>query len=129
MIIVFFASEIPGSRRIAAGDDVEPGSSATDMVERSKKSRDIIGLVVAGGCRRNKTDVGRDCRHGRQQCDGLEVCGVLSRPRQDFERRVPDTRRIREEAEVQEGCFGSLRQIEVMVEIDCRIRLRIRMPP
>ncbi|MDP9758521.1 hypothetical protein QE433_001310 [Agrobacterium tumefaciens] len=64
--------EVSGSRIGRGRHDVPAHPAAADMIDRGEQPREIVGLVIGSGGRRNEADLFGDGRQGRQHGDRFQ---------------------------------------------------------
>ena len=67
-------------RGVRSGHDVPPGSPPADVVERSKRTRQVIGLAEGRGRCTDQANVLGTTRQRSEQCDRLEAGVPARRP-------------------------------------------------
>jgi hypothetical protein len=93
------------------------------MVQRCELARHLVGLGVADGHGGDQTDMGGQCREGREDGQRLETVEVV---RAGF--RV-DMQAVGDEHEVELGGFGQCGLLLVEAKIRAGIRLGLRVAP
>ncbi|MCY1216913.1 hypothetical protein D9M72_288030 [compost metagenome] len=111
------AAEVACRAGIRRGHHVPARAAATDMVQRGKAPRDVIGLVVAGGGRGHQSDMGSRRGDAGQQQGRLQR---RDRPEMDL---VGDRRIVGQEDRVELPRFSDACQADIVLHVHERTRV------
>ena len=121
-------AEIQCSIGIGSRDDVPPGASAANVIERCEAPRHMIGLVERGRCRGDETDAARQRRNSGKQRERLERRDRVA-ALQSLLGHVEHGKMIGHEEGVELRRFQFLRKRDDMGKVEIRVRIRPRIPP
>ena len=127
--IVRVAVEVQRLGRHAGGDQVPAGAPAADVIERGELPRHMERLVVARRRGAGQPDALGDAGERRDQRDRLEIGDVLRRARQRIHMRLAHADVVGEEDHVELAALGGPRDLDVVLEVDPGVGLRLRVPP
>jgi hypothetical protein len=127
---VLLAAEVAGLDLGPGGHDVPARAAAAEMVQRGPFARDVIGLVVGGGGRRDEADMRRHRGERREQRQRLQLEGLV----RALERAGRRVRRAEADAVGQEDhvdlrLLGGLGDVLVVAELRRRVGVGGGVPP
>ena len=115
VVEVVLETEVAADAGVEARDDVPPGATATDVVERGEATSQVERRVVGRAGRADETDVLGVRGDRRQEGQRFEPVEVVRRVGRVDELAVDD------EQGVKQGVLGRLRLLDVVVDVDARV--------
>ena len=112
-------------------DHVPAGAALADQIQGGELARQIVGLVVGGGCRRHQADMPGDHGQRRQQRHRFQLDHVPAGPRQRATRNIVLTNSgtVGKEHHVELAALGDLRAAHIVLDAQRAVGRHIRMAP
>ncbi len=114
---------------VERGDQVPARPSPAEVVQRGERPRQVVRLVVGGGCGRDEPDAGGGGGQRREQ--GRRFEGVVDHrdPAQHLLVGEGHPDEVGEEERVEAGSLGGPRQFDQVPDVHARVGDGVRVPP
>lgn len=120
MLHMFRLAEILRTLRISSGDDIPSSSATAYVIQRSKATSNMIGLIVRRRRSGSQTNLFRTHRQCTEESERFERCSRM-RALEGLYRHVQNRQMVCHEKRIELGGLELLNEVLEMSQIEIRI--------